>query len=139
MKNHYFSSRLRKMLKPMATLFLLLGLIFTLNAQTLSVNKISAPAVVSSAIAYTPGTIVGTLVSLTDKGGSTCPNVSYEWQSSTDALFQGNISTNLATTKDFNPGKVSQTTYFRRIATVSCFSPQISASSTTPPIKITIH
>lgn len=127
------------MLKPLATLFLFLVLIISVNAQVISTNGIKAPTIVSSATAFNPGVLTGTDVAVTNKGGSICPNVTYEWQSASDAAFTKNLKTNLAATKDYNPGTVTTTTFFRRIVAVECTQPERSARSIASGIKITIH
>jgi len=127
------------MLKPLAVLFLFLALMINVNAQVISLNKITSPAVVTHVGAFNPGIISGTAVTVKETGGTNCSGVTYEWQSATDGSFSKNLVTNLATTKDFNPGIVSRTTYFRRIVRAACTDKEVSASSTTPAIKITIN
>ncbi len=127
------------MLKPLATLFLLFTLFTSVNAQVLSVNQITEPAVVTSVGAFAPGVIIGTAVTVTDAVGSTCPNVTYEWMSSTNEEFTENVKHNLASTKDYNPGTVMSTTYFRRTVKVACTQPNRAAETRTGSILITIH
>ncbi len=130
---------IRGMLKPVATLSLFLVFLIHADAQVFSVNKITAPATISNSVAFNPGVIIGTEVIITDNGGSTCPNVSYEWQSASDIAFTKDLRSNLAFTKDYNLGNVTKTTYFRRVVSVQCTDPERSAQSTAGGIKITIH
>ena len=139
MKIFYNKNRFRELLMPMATLILFFALCFNANAQVTSVNRITSPAVVTHVGAFAPGIITGSDVTITDNGGSKCPNITYEWQSATDANFTQNLKTNLANTKDYNPGTVTQTTYFRRLTTVDCTEPERGATTKTPAIKITIN
>ena len=139
MKNLYKSNCMKGMLKPLATLFLFLALITVANAQVITTNGIKPPAVVSSVGAFSPGVFIGSNVVITDNGGSTCPNVTYEWQSASDANFMTNVKEKLASTKDYNPGAVTTTTYFRRVVTVVCTDPERSLESKTSGVKITIH
>jgi hypothetical protein len=132
MKNH-----IREILKPLAVLFLFLALIVNVNAQVVSLNKITQPAVAASIGAFNPGVITGTAVTLKDAGN--CPGATYEWQSASDAKFTKDLKKKIATTKDFNPGTVTKTTYFRRIVRTACTNPEFSSTSTTPGIKITIN
>ncbi len=132
-------NRNRKWLMPITTLLFLFALNFNVNAQALSTNKITKPAICSSSTPFKPGILIGTEVKVTDAYGSTCPNVTYEWQSASDASFKENLKRNLASTKDFNPGTVTKTTYFHRVVSIKCANPDASTSSTTPGIKITIQ
>ena len=83
-------------------------------------------------------TIIVSTVTVTDALGSTCPNVNYEWQSATDEFFTQNLKANLANTKDYDPGVVTTTTYFRRVVLVECLSGG-GTKSATGGIKITIN
>lgn len=138
MKFFYNSNRFRGMLKPVATLLLFFALIIGANAQVLTANKIDAPQVVTAIGELDPGVIVGSTVTVTDDLGSSCPNIYYEWQSATDEFFTENLKTNLAKTKDYDPGVVSVTTYFRRVVLVECLSGS-GTKSATGGIKITIN
>lgn len=137
--NIFFKSNcFREMLKPVATLLLFFALIIGANAQVLTANKIDAPQVVTAIGELDPGVIVGSTVTVTDDLGSKCPNIYYEWQSATNEFFTENLKTNLAKTKDYDPGVVSVTTYFRRVVHVECESGSSSKGST-GGIKITIN
>jgi hypothetical protein len=138
MKIFYRSNCFRGMLKPLATLLLFFALIIGANAQVITVNKIEAPQVVTAIGALDPGVIIGSTVIVTDELGSSCPNINYEWQSATDEFFTENLKTNLAKTKDYDPGVVSATTYFRRVVLVECLSGG-GTKSATGGIKITIN
>jgi hypothetical protein len=139
MKKLNISLSMKKMIAPLVLLFFFLALTINVNAQEISNNGITPPSVVTSVGAFNPGTLVGTTVTVTDAGGSTCPNVVYEWQSASDQRFLENLTTNLASTKDYNPGTVTATTYFRRVVTIDCTDPERSLISNTPGIKITIN
>jgi hypothetical protein len=139
MRNFYKKNRIREMLKPLAVLFLFLALIINVNAQVVSTNKITSPAVVVGTGSFNPGVIMGSAVIIKDAGDSKCPGVTYEWQSATDAAFTKNLKTKLAVTKDYSPGTVTRTTYFRRIVRSACTDPEMSSESATPGIKITIN
>ncbi len=129
---------MKKMIQPLVFIIFLFALFINVNAQVTSVNAITPPEIVISAVAFNPGLITGTAVTVTDNGGSYCPNVIYEWQSASDAAFTTNVITNLASTKDYNPGIISATTYFRRVVSVNCTGPARSAKSIAG-IKITIQ
>ncbi len=130
---------IRGMLKPVATLSLFLVFLIHADAQVFSVNKLTTPASISSAVAFNPGIITGTEVIITDNGGSKCPNINYEWQSASDIAFTKDLKSNLAATKDYNPGNVTRTTYFRRVVSVQCTDPERSAKIYSTSVNISIH
>jgi transcriptional accessory protein Tex/SPT6 len=129
------------MLKPLATLLLLFvfALFTNVNAQVLSENSITPPALVTSVGAFAPGVITGSTVTVTDDLGSTCNAVTYEWQSATNSNFTENLQKKLASTKDYNPGTVLTTTYFRRVVTINCDNPKRYSKTECGGIKITIN
>lgn len=139
MKKFFTNQILMKMITPMVFVLFFFALIINVNAQVLTTNGIKAPAVISSAIAFNPGLITGTTVTITDNGGSICPDVTYEWQSATDAAFTKNVKHNLAATKDLDPGIIAITTYFRRVVSVNCTKPERSAKTIASGVKITIQ
>jgi hypothetical protein len=141
MKKFYRTKRFRELLKPLATLILLFvfALFTNVNAQVLSDNTITPPSVVTSVGAFAPGVITGSTVTVTDALGSTCNNVTYEWQSATNSDFTENLTENLASTKNYNPGTVTTTTYFRRVISVKCNNPQRYSQTECGGIKITIN
>ena len=139
MKKLNINLSLKKMIIPLGLVFFFIAFSIKVNAQEISNNGITPPTVVTSVGAFNPGTIVGTTVTITDAGGSTCPNVVYEWQSASDEKFSENLITNLASTKDYNPGTVTTTLYFRRVVTIDCTDPERSLISNTSGIKITIN
>jgi hypothetical protein len=102
-------------------------------------NSIKAPAVVTSIGTFEPGVIIGSNVILTDAPGNTCNEFTYEWQSASDEFFTANLTKNLANTKDYNPGKVNVTTYFRRIVKYECIETGRKVESKTGSVKITIN
>ncbi|WP_207493248.1 gliding motility-associated C-terminal domain-containing protein [Aridibaculum aurantiacum] len=84
--------------------------------QSICINTAAAP-------------IIGQVIT----GGTTAPN--YQWQSSTDGITWTNIAG--AVDKDYDPGILSQTMWYRRIASTSiCNGLQ---SSTSAAVKITIN
>lgn len=139
MKRLNKSNRLWELLRPMATLILLFTLLVNVNAQVVTGNYIKAPAIVTSTVAFNPGLIVGSAVTVTDAQGSTCPNPTYEWQSATNEYFTENLVLNLANTKDYNPGTVTTTTYFRRVVSMQCTDPERETVSKCGGVKITIN
>ncbi len=139
MKKFYKTSHLRESLKLIALLLLFFTLSNNVNAQVMSVNKITPPSVVTGTGSLNPDVIVGSTVIVTDAGGSTCQAVTYEWISATNEAFTENVVRNLATTKDYDPSVLTTTTWFRRIASAECTNPDRSASSATGGIKITIY
>lgn len=139
MKNFIKLFNFRNMLKPMATLILFFSLIISANAQVVSENSITPPAEVSGTGSLNPGIIVGSNVTITNDLGSTCPNVKYKWQSATDEYFTQNFISNLANTKDYDPGILTVTTYFRRVVSVDCNEPDRGVESKTGSIKFTIN
>ncbi len=139
MKIFYNTISFRDMLKPLATLILLFALFTGVNAQVLSVNKISAPAVTEAVGSFDPGVLIGSAVTVTDALGSNCPNVTYEWQSATNEEFTENFKRNISKTKDCKPGTLTTTTYFRRVVKIDCLEPDRGTVSTTGEIKITIN
>jgi len=139
MKRFYTKLSLKKTTASLVFFFFFFALFINVNAQVTSVNAIMPPAVVSSTVAFNPGLITGTTVTVTDNGGSYCPDIIYEWQSASDAAFTTNVVTNLAATKDYNPGIISTTTYFRRVVSVNCTQPERFAKSTASGVKITIQ
>ena len=99
MKKFYKTSHLRESLKLIALFFLFFTLTVSVNAQVMSVNQITPPAVVTGIGSLNPDIIVGSAVTVTDAGGSTCQNVTYEWISATNEAFTENVVRNLATTR----------------------------------------
>ena len=78
-------------------------------------NIITAPSSLSFCQSGDPALIIAS----TPTGGS--GNLSYQWQRSTTSLSNGFIDINGATSKDYDPGIITQTTYFRReISVGSC-------------------
>ena len=138
MKMIYTNLNLKKMTKPMVLVFFFFALVINVNAQVLSADRIDAPAVVTSSVAFKPGLIKGSDVQITDRQGYNCPDVTYEWQSATDEFFTQNLTTNLAKTKDYDPGTVSTTTYFRRVSSLKCIDGPESVGKC-GGIKITIN
>ncbi len=138
MKMIYTNLNLKKMIKPLVLVFFFFALVINVNAQVLSEDKIEAPSVVTSSVAFKPGIIMGSDVKIIDKQGYNCPDVTYEWQSATDEFFTENLRTNLAKTKDYDPGTVSTTTYFRRVSTLKCIHGPVNIGKC-GGIKITIN
>ena len=138
MKMIYTNLNLKKMIKPLVLVFFFFALMINVNAQVLSTDRIDAPAVVTSSVAFKPGIIKGTDVKITDMQGSNCSDITYEWQSATDDRFTQNLKTNLAITKDYDPGLVTVTTYFRRVSTLKCIGGRESVGAC-GGIKITIN
>ena len=139
MKKFYRTNRLREMLKLLALLLLFFTLSINVNAQVMTLNKVTAPSVVTGIGSLDPGVIVGSDVTVSDAQGSTCPNVTYEWQSASDEFFTENLKRNLANTRDYDPSVVTTTTYFRRVVTIECTSPQREAMTSCGGVKITIN
>jgi gliding motility-associated-like protein len=82
-------------------------------------NTITAPPVTAFCITGDPGSITG---SIPDGGNGT---YAYQWKSSTDSLTFSDIPG--ATQKDFDPGVLSATVYYRRSVTSGiCTSPILS-------------
>ncbi len=130
---------MRKVVKLFVlTFFICFGLFSNINAQTISANGITAPAITTGSGSLNPDKITGTNVTVTDSGGSSCSSVIYEWESASDRGFTKDVVHDLAATKDYDPGVITKTTYFRRVASVECVSPERSASSTCSGIKFTI-
>lgn len=138
MKIFYRSNCFRGMLKPMATLLLFFVLIVSANAQTINEDRIVAPQVVTAIGSLDPDLIVGTVVIEKDASGNICPDVTYEWQSATNEFFTENLVTNLANTKDYDPGVLTVTTFFRRISKINCLDGSCSINKCSG-IKITIN
>jgi hypothetical protein len=85
-------------------------------------NSITAPATTTFCASGNPGNIVGS----TPTGGNN--SYSYQWQSSTNNISFSNIA---ATTASYDPGSLSQTTYYRRIVNSSVLSDTSSAVTIT--------
>ncbi|MEI6695153.1 MAG: hypothetical protein WCO13_03705 [Bacteroidota bacterium] len=134
----YTNLNLKKMIKPLVLVFFFLALMINVNAQGITPNSIKAPAVVSSNEAFKPGIIIGSAVIIKDNQGYRCPDATYEWQSASDEYFTQNFTTNLAKTKDYDPGTVTTTTYFRRVVTIACINGPETVSKC-GGIKITIN
>ena len=104
-------------------------------------NGITAPAVISFCSSGTPSTIIGS----TPAGGN--GTFTYQWQSTTDGNTYIDITG--ATAKDYTPGALTSTTYFRRsVLSGACTAPfsnvvqitivpAISNNIVTPPSIIT--
>ncbi len=79
------------------------------------------------------GTLPGTITGQVATGGSGVST--YQWQSSADSLNWSNVAN--GTARDFAPGILTQTTWFRRIASTNlCQGPEASYSL---PVKITVN
>ncbi len=132
--------KLKRLIAPLVFILFLFALIINANGQTLSANRITAPIKVSSVGTFSPGVLVGSEVIFTN--GTTkisgC-TVVYTWESASDQGFTKDVVHNIANTKDYNPGKISKTTFFRRIATSDCPNEDFGAKTITAPIKITIN
>jgi len=133
-KNPYF----KKVIVPLVFIFFFFVLSINVHAQTISSNTIKAPMVVAGKGSLDPDIIKGSDVIVTNSEGSTCSAVTYEWESASDSGFTKGLENNLSTARDYDPGIITRTTYFRRIASVECTSPDRAASSTCSGIKITI-
>jgi gliding motility-associated-like protein len=100
----------------------------SITIQNVIGNNIISAATTTFCGPSDPGTITGT----TPTGGDGT-NYTYQWQSSTDGNTFNNIAS--ATAKDYAPGTVSSTIYYRRlVASGVCTTPQPSA-----PVLITIQ
>lgn len=122
--------------------FVILTFLFfakNVNAQVISLNTITTPAIINGVGSLNPDILIGSNVIVTDNQGSICPNVSYEWQSATNESFTQNLVTNLAATKDYDPDVLIVTTYFRRVVSIKCTTPEREAISKCSGIKITIN
>jgi len=139
MKRLNTNLNLKKMIKPLVLVSFFFALLINVNAQVVTGNFIKAPAIVTSAVAFNPGIIIGSAVTVKDAQGSNCPDVTYEWQSATNERFTENLKPNLAKTKDFDPGTVTSTTYFRRVVSLQCTDPERETVSKCGGIKITIN
>ncbi|MFZ4401148.1 MAG: hypothetical protein ACOYO1_14010 [Bacteroidales bacterium] len=139
MKKLNINLSLKKMITPLVPLFFFFALHFNANAQVLTGNYLTAPAVVTSTVAFNPGIIIGSAVTVKDAQGSTCPAVTYEWQSATNEYFTENLTKNLAATKDYNPGVVTATTFFRRVVSIQCTDPERESLGKCGGVKITIN
>ncbi len=93
------------------------------SIPVISNNSITAPATSSFCASGNPANIVGS----TPTGGD--GTYTYKWQSSTN----NNLFTDVATTASYNPGSLSQTTYYRRIVNSDV------ASDTSSTVTITIQ
>jgi hypothetical protein len=112
--NHFF-----KLLKPiLATLFLLFTLAINVNAQSMTDNKITTPAISVGVSSINPGIISGNTVSLNNIDCS--GTVNYQWQSSTSPKFLSPVNITGATSQSYDPPAISVTTYYRRVTTFNC-------------------
>jgi hypothetical protein len=138
MENYYQNFEQKKILKSLIFLFFFFAFIGSVNSQTISANTITAPAKSTGYGSIDPDVIKGSTVTVTNSGVSTCNFVTYEWESASDISFSKDVVHKLAITKDYDPGLITKTIYFRRTASVECTNPDCSASSTCSGIKITV-
>ncbi len=128
------------MIKPLVLFFFVFAFMLNANAQALNDNSITPPAVVSGNGSITPGTIVGSVANVTNGAAvSSACIITYSWESSYDGNFSTDVVTNLADTKDYNPGTLTRTTYFRRTVVANCPDLNFLGNSTTPRIKFTVN
>ncbi len=140
MKKFLTDSKLKKMLAPMVFIFFFFALLVNANAQSISGNFIKAPAVVSATGSITPGLIVGSDVVIRDANKAVAKSTTtYVWESASDPEFTKNVKLNLATTRDYNPGTLTETTYLRRNVIISCDRLKFGGNSTTEPILFTVN
>jgi gliding motility-associated-like protein len=104
--------------------------------KVISHNTISAPALITiCSDGPAPGVIAGSVPT----GGNGSFN--YQWQSSLDDITYTNIVN--AKSKDYTPGVISQTTYYRRVVlSGTCNVPAVSNSTRVrvlPPITNTLN
>jgi hypothetical protein len=132
--------KLKRLMAPLVFFLFFFALIINANGQTLTPNRVTAPAKISNMGAFAPGVLVGTDVTF-NKGTSKIPGCSviYSWESASDQGFTKDVVHNLASTRDFNPGTISKTTYFRRVVSSDCPNEDFGAKTITAPIKITIN
>lgn len=142
MKKFLLNFKLKRLIAPMVFVLFLFALLDNANAQSISGNTIStlAPTVTTNSGSITPGTIVGSDVVIRDANKAVAKSkVSYLWESASDEDFTQNVKLNLATTRDYNPGTITQTTYFRRNVSISCDRLKCGGSSTSGSIVFTVN
>jgi len=109
----------------------------TLCSRTLPISIIVHPTINSGTIAadqiicygFTPALLTGTLPS---GGGGT---YTYQWQSSIVSAVAGFSNITGATGQDYQPGPLTQTTWFRRITTSNSPCPSVSSNV----VQITVN
>lgn len=140
MKKFLLNFKLKRLIAPMVFVLFLFVLLGNANAQSISENFIKAPAVVSATSAITPGLIVGSDVVIRDANKAVAKSkTTYVWESASDPEFTKNVKLNLATTRDYNPGTLTETTYLRRNVIISCDRLKFGGNSTTEPIIFTVN
>ncbi|PBI92602.1 hypothetical protein BSF41_10860 [Flavobacterium sp. ACN2] len=123
---------------------------FTMVPFDTNSNTITAPATVDfcGTGANTPGQIVGSLQYSSGDPNLQNPQLSFQWQSSTDGVSFNNINTS-GTSRNYSPPSITANNviYYRRLVSISgssgcTYAPsnvvRISASSSTPPQPGTI-
>ncbi|WDF63318.1 glycine-rich domain-containing protein [Flavobacterium sp. KACC 22763] len=118
---------------------------FTMAPFDTNSNTITAPATVDycGTGTYTPGQIVGSLQYSSGDPNLQNPQLSFQWQSSTDGVAFNNINT-AGTSRNYSPPSITanNVVYYRRLVSISgssgcSYAPsnivRISASSATPP------
>jgi large repetitive protein len=134
MKRFNKTNLLIKLLKPMATLILLFTLAINVNAQSMTDNKITTPAISVGVSSINPAVISGNTVSLNniDCTGT----VNYQWQKSNNPNFTSAVNIAGATSQSYDPPAITVTTYFRRVTTFNCESKIYTNISNT--VRITV-
>lgn len=99
--------------------------------EALEDNTIIIPSIVVFSSKGFPGNIIGTIPS---KGNG---NYTYQWQISTIGTTNGFTNISGATYKDYDPGEITQTTYYRRQVTYGfcTFSSNIIRITVQPDVK----
>ena len=139
MKKFCTNLKLKRFLAPMVFLIFLFVLLGNTNAQTATENSIKQSGKTVGIGSLNPSAIIGNEVAIINSSGkmSNC-TVTYSWESASDENFTVNVKRNLATTKDYVPGVITTTTYYRRIVNANCNDIRFESSSTTPCIKFTV-
>ena len=135
MKSDQTTNRFVNVLKSLTLVVLFFTFAVNVQAQDANVNKLTAPQVVTAVGSIDPGVIVGNPVKVDDAN----TQVTYEWQSATDEFFTHNLITNLANTKDYDPGVVTTTTFFRRVVTIVNSEDGSKSVTKTSGIKIVVN
>lgn len=151
MKNLFTNFNMKKLLTPLVFIFFFFTFINNINAQSspnATANSITKPTFTIGCGSLTPGTISGTLVTITNIGDYTdypntyvgnCGPVTYQWQTSPTS---GPPWTNItgATGQNYNPGTISTSIYYRREIYDSCSYAQFGSVTTfSNNVKFTIY
>ncbi len=157
MKSLYKNLSMKKLIAPLVLFFFFFTLMNNVNSQVgvapiLSLNQINAPQHTSGCVSFAPGIIDGTDVTILNIqkplfdpwAVDSCLSVSYLWQSTQTGVNFPDPTTwtfiGGATGEDYNPGIITVTTWYRRIAIAQCYLPgPNSASSITSELKLTVN